>query len=306
MRLVMGVDGGGSKTSALLADETGRVLGRGHSGASNYHSEGVAPAKKALLQAVQAAFLDAGLESRRLDAICLGMAGVDSPADIEWARGWVEHEGLAERVAVHNDGYLLLWAGTPRGWGVGLIAGTGSVTFGRSPDGRETRAGGWGWLHGDEGSAYDLGLSALRAVAQAADGRAAPTLLTGLVLETIGAAEAWGINDYVYQHANQRQRVAALAPLVQRAAQAGDAVAAAIERRAGENLADSALAVVRRLGLASPVPCALGGGALVHDDLLAQELIRAAGNLGLILEPVERVSEPVTGAVRLALMMVDS
>ena len=106
-----------------------------------------------------------------VDVVCFGLAGFDRPDDRQLLAGWADQARWGNRLVMVNDGDLVVAAGTPAGWGVGVIAGTGSIAVGRAPDGRTARAGGWGHLIGDEGSAYGVVLDALRLVARRWDGR---------------------------------------------------------------------------------------------------------------------------------------
>jgi N-acetylglucosamine kinase-like BadF-type ATPase len=307
-RLVMGVDGGGSKTVALLAGEQGQVIGRGLAGASNFQVEGIPAARSALQEAVREAFRSAGAPEQRLASLCLGMAGVSRPDDRQWLDEWLANGKMADRVEIVTDGALLLWAGTPDGWGIGVVSGTGSIAMGCTPEGKWARAGGWGPLLGDEGSAYAMGLAALHAITQAADGRGPQTGLTGLVLEAWELAEPAGLVGFIYQPGTSRLQIAGLGPLVSRAAAQGDAVALEIQAQACADLAKMTAAVAHQLGWPETgqagLPCALGGGVLVHNQAVAQGLIEALGRESIILGPVEKVSEPARGAVRLALRAV--
>src|SRR5512136_2682153 len=235
--LLLGIDGGGSKTVALLADLDGRVLGRGTGGPSNYQVVGIQAAEVALNESIRAAFADAGLAPCAPRAICLGLSGVDRPADQSVIRDWVNAEMPGTPAAIVNDAELVLAAGTPEGWGVALICGTGSIAYGRSPAGRMARAGGWGYLLGDEGSGYAIGLAALRAVLRGYDGRGPQTALTEAILGLPGwkLAEPSELVTRVYQgkpgakpRRIENAEVASLATLVEATAGTGDAVAAGI------------------------------------------------------------------------------
>src|SRR6266540_4003216 len=168
--LVLGIDGGGTHSVALLAEAaTGTVLGRGSSGPSNIQAVGVETALKELEAAVAAAFNTAKLTRSRVAAACLGLAGVDLSEGLDIIRGWADSVSLAEKISVANDATLLFAAGTPEGWGLAIICGTGSIAFTLDCNGKDGRAGGWGYLLGDEGSAWQVGLSGLRAACRAAD-----------------------------------------------------------------------------------------------------------------------------------------
>ncbi|HVL15649.1 MAG TPA: BadF/BadG/BcrA/BcrD ATPase family protein, partial [Gemmata sp.] len=173
--LVLGIDGGATSTTALLADAaTGRVLGRGHGGPSNIQAVGEEAALRQLDVAVGAAFDAAGLPFSTVAAAALGLAGIDvDGADV--IRAWSDRVELTPRISVANDATLLFAAGTPEGWGLAMVAGTGSIAFTLDRDGNEARAGGWGYLMGDEGSAFRLGLLGLRAACRAADNIGPPT-----------------------------------------------------------------------------------------------------------------------------------
>ena len=132
-RMLLGVDGGGTSTEAWLAEVGGEVLGRGVSGPSNAKAVGMEAARQALDAALDAAFDDAGLEPAPVDAACLGLAGFDRPDDRTILTGWADEARLARRLVLVNDGDLVVAAGTPEGWGVGVIAGTGSIAVGRAP-----------------------------------------------------------------------------------------------------------------------------------------------------------------------------
>ncbi|MFO0960645.1 MAG: BadF/BadG/BcrA/BcrD ATPase family protein [Isosphaeraceae bacterium] len=139
---ILGIDGGGTSTTALLADSQGRILGRGTAGPSNAKAVGVEAARRALDGAIVAAFQDAGIDRSPAPVACFGLAGFDRPEDHALLRGWSSAELWAERLVLVNDGELVLAAGTPEGIGVGVISGTGSIAVGKGRDGRMSRAGG--------------------------------------------------------------------------------------------------------------------------------------------------------------------
>ena len=139
MELVVGIDGGGSKTQAAVAGLDGQVLGRGIAGASNYQGVGLAAAQAAIDQAIDAALADACLPQHDVVAACLGLAGVGRADDQAVFDDWVRKRlpGAAFRVA--NDAELVLAAGSDSGWGLAVIAGTGSIAYGRNPVGEVAR-----------------------------------------------------------------------------------------------------------------------------------------------------------------------
>jgi N-acetylmuramic acid 6-phosphate etherase len=297
--LYLGIDGGGTHTVALLGDRAGTVLGRGTAGPSNRQAVGTERAMAALDEAVSAAFAAAGRTRGPVASACLGLAGADRPEDQAVIREWAERVRLAGQVEVTSDAAILLAAGTPEGWGLVLIAGTGSIAFGRAADGRRARAGGWGHLLGDEGSAYALVIAALQAVARAADGRGPATSLTERLLARLGVSQPQGLIAAVYRSGRDRADLAALAPLVVEAAE-DDAVAAAIVEEAAAELAQAGAAVALQLGWSGPLPVALAGGLLLGSEGYRERVLRRLRSLDVQPGAVALVEEPARGALQLA------
>jgi N-acetylmuramic acid 6-phosphate etherase len=206
---------------------------------------------------------------------------------------------------VIEDAALLLAAGTPEGWGVAVVAGTGSMAFARAACGKTARAGGWGPLLGDEGSGYAIALAGLRAAARSADGRAPATLLTDRLLAVYGLTQPQELVSVVYR-GGDRAALAALAPVVMQAAEDGDAVAEAIIREAAAELATAVAAAAGQLDLGSAFPVALAGGLLVSSAGYRDRFLAALADRGLTADSVALVTEPAEGAVRLALDRVSS
>jgi N-acetylmuramic acid 6-phosphate etherase len=299
--LLLGVDGGGSRTRALIADAEGRLLGSGASGSSNLRAAGFAAAAGALRAAVEAAFARAGTTGP-VAAACFGLAGAGREDEQAQIRAWLAAQGFARRVQVVPDAALALAAGTPDGWGVALICGTGSIGYGRAPDGRVARAGGWGYLLGDEGSGYDLAQRGLRLATQTADGRAAAAGVLRAALDHWGVPEPAGLIARVYAPDVTRARIADFARVIVALAEAGDPNARGLLHEAAGELARLALAPARALGLRRP-PVALAGGLLMASPRLRAELAAA---LGGVAGPLATVEEPAQGALVLARRLLAS
>ncbi len=300
--LVIGVDGGGTTTICLLAERaTGKVLGRGVGGPSNIQAVGVDAGLRALDDAIGQAFNEAGLGPAKVGAICLGLAGVDRQEGLDVIHGWAERGSVAESVRVSNDATLLLAAGTPDGWGLAVIAGTGSIAFVKTPDGTFGRCGGWGYLLGDEGSAYMLTLTALRAACRSFDGIAPPTKLVDSFVKRMNLPAAPDLIPAVYRGAWDRSAIAGLAPLVLELAEAGDAVAADIVRQQARELSLTAAGAVGANGLPKKgLPVALAGGVLTNSELYRQHFLDGLREAGIEPGAVQLVTEPAVGAVVLA------
>ncbi|MFA0750431.1 MAG: hypothetical protein SLRJCFUN_000834 [Candidatus Fervidibacter sp.] len=227
MRLVLGVDGGGTNTRAALVAETGEVLGIGLAGPSNYDDVGIAIAQRHIGAAVRQAWRQAGRKRRPADAAFLGMAGVVSDDDRATIRQMAERLQLAppERIGVDHDIRIALAGGLAGQPGIALIVGTGSSCYGRTADGRSWRAGGWGHLLDDYGSGYYLGLQAMVAAVRAADGRGPKTQLLPLVMESLGLKDINELMRRLYYEGMSRAAIAALGPKVLDIAAQGDRVA---------------------------------------------------------------------------------
>jgi len=246
MKLYLGVDGGQSGTTALIGDETGRVLGTGEAGPCNHAAagEGRAKVERAVTGSVTAACAQAGLDPAAVtfEAACFGMSG--GPEDKEEILAGILR---ARRLIVTNDAVIALAGATESGQGIITIAGTGSIAFGRNAEGRCARAGGWGYIFGDEGSGFDIARQATRAVLRAEEGWGPPTRLREILLEATGTSSANELLHLFYTDEWPRSRVARLARLVDAAAADSEPVALEIIHGAAQQLALLAAAVRSQL-----------------------------------------------------------
>lgn len=296
---VLGIDAGGTKTVCLLADEQGSILAEARGGGANLQAHGELEVEKVLHHVMESAIGDRDV---RPAAVCLGIAGVDRPQDADAVRGIMRRIGAKARTLIVNDALVALVAGAGETAGVVIIAGTGSIAYGRNAEGRAARAGGWGYLLGDEGSGFWIGRRALSAVVRAADGRGPVTELTDRVMSHLGLVRPSDLIHETYYRDLKRVAIAGLAPVVEGARASGDAVASEILAQAARELTAAASSVVNRLEMRGEVfPTILAGGIFKAIPWLATEL------MGLLLEVAPRSqtalleSEPAVGAVRLAL-----
>jgi N-acetylglucosamine kinase-like BadF-type ATPase len=290
--LFLGIDGGGSKTLAVIVDEAGRERGRGVAGSSNHEVVGLDRAVAAIHEAVEKATAIARTDLP-LTAAWIGLAGIDHPRDIELLAPAVR--SFAGSVRITNDAELALSA-LPHQVGVAVISGTGSIALGRDAQGALVRAGGWGHVLGDEGSGFGIGREALQCAVRAADGRGPATALLDTILGywQLSAPEAF--LERVYPTFD-KMAIAALAPLVLALARAGDPVACRIEARAAHELALAVMAVARRLGFAAGrLPVAFGGGVLIHEEQLRALITRRIARTWSV-DPI-LVEEPASSAAR--------
>ncbi|MFB3922365.1 MAG: N-acetylglucosamine kinase [Terriglobia bacterium] len=266
----LGIDGGGTRTTAWLADERKRVLGRSVAGASNPLKVGFAPAQREVLRAARGAFRDAGLRFGRLEAVCVGLAGVDRPQMHRPLFTWLRRAIPASHHQLTSDAHIAMRAAIGDSPGIIVISGTGSISFARDDRGRVLRSGGWGAPLDDAGSGYDLGRKALIAALRDYDGRGAFTHLTARVCNALKIPDI----TRVILLPLTPQDIAALFPIVLTAARRRDAVAQQMCEEAGKDLADLALALLRRLGWQRRIVPVVTAGGVFRASLRIRQSFR--------------------------------
>ena len=298
---VIGIDGGGTKTQAVLLDREGREIGRGRAGGSNPNSAGPDAAAAALREVVWAA-LRAPTPPVALDqvaAIGVGVAGT-----VAW-QGWL-HDTLSQAapgvrvVAGKHDAEIALIGGLGKQRGIVVIAGTGSTAYGMNDAGEEAFVGGWGYMLGDEGSGFIIGRAAMRRFLYAVDGRAQPCPLSEAVAAYVGATTFQEIAAWAYGGGPQVRKVADLAPLVMQLAAQGDPDARAIIDEAADELALHVRAISTRLAMPR-CEVALVGGALRWEGELARTVVRRLARDLPGVTPVAPRADAATGAAWLAM-----
>jgi N-acetylglucosamine kinase-like BadF-type ATPase len=303
--LILGIDGGGTKTTALLAeittDDAEKILGRGHAGTSNIKAVGVDNALANLQSAIDAAWQAAGGNRSPVAMAVFGLSGAGRPETQAVVNDWCLANGIAKRSQVVHDALPVLMAGTPAGQGVALIAGTGAVAYAVNDAQKTAIAGGWGYWFGDEGSAFWLGQAAARAVSEAADGRGPETRLTELILNELQIAEPREILSALGRDgADVRFALAKLAPLVTQAAEQNDPVAGNIVIDAAQLLAALVAAAASGAQLNREFALALAGGVICHNTPIRAALLAELAEWKLSPTTVELVNEPAIGCLRLA------
>ncbi|MBI4409618.1 MAG: hypothetical protein HY561_07905 [Gemmatimonadetes bacterium] len=294
----IGIDGGATRATALVTDETGRELARLGGGAGIVKAASPAAGAQALASLAAKALSAAGAASPAA-GLCCALAGAGREPERDAMRTALYAAGVARRVSVVTDAEAAIQDALGTGPGILIIAGTGSIGWGRGDDGQTVRVGGWGELLGDEGSGYAIGLAGLRAAARAVDGRGPATpLLEQLLAETkVKAPE--GLIAWVEQAS--KADVAALAPRVLAAASQGDEVARALGAQAARDLVDHAAALHRRLSPWREAPLvALAGGLLAPGRPLRVAVLQAVRSLPLAFRVLERDVDGARGAAALA------
>jgi N-acetylglucosamine kinase-like BadF-type ATPase len=301
----IGVDGGGTRTRAVVAGEDLVPMGRGGSGPSNASTRPLPLVVETVLEAVGDAAASAAVSSSKAECVAVGLSGVESAGLERPLTSALEESFGAGRVFVTTDARIALAGaspGDPGGPGVVLIAGTGAIAYGRRADGTEARAGGWGPLLGDEGSGYAIARQGLAAVVRDLDGRGPRTAIRDLLFASErGVHTLEQLLGKVYRSEGGAGDVAAYFPVVLQAAKAGDAEARRILGEAGKELALAAITVIHKLALEQEAfPVSTVGGVFGAGDLLLAPLVAALGHVA----PLARVGPPAyppeIGAIRLA------
>ena len=291
---VCGVDGGGTKTTVLCRTLDGVEVGRREFGPFNFNSVGE-KAFKGILSDILS-FIDS-LGSCR--ALCIGGAGMSNPKARESAASVLS--GVSFPYTILCD-YEIAFSGALAGKeGIALIAGTGSVCFGRTTDRKSAMCGGWGHLIGDAGSGYGLGRDALVAITEVYDGYGKQTVLKDLLSEEFGLDCPQKILPYVYS--NDKSAVAAVSRIVEKAYRLGDEVAVEIISSNANALVRLVEAVASRIEISS-CDVALLGGLLENPTALRECFISKLGKKNRNLNCVKPLHNATEGAVLEAMRLI--
>lgn len=300
--LVIGVDGGGTKTLAWVArrDERSNIVtsGQGQSGPGNPRAVGFEAAQRSIQDAIAKALSAAGRTPGSVASVCFGLAGAGRSAEQQQIAQWASAVGISDRVRVCGDIELVLAAGSEDHTGVALISGTGSMAWGRNSLGETARSGGWGYLFGDEGSAYWIAVEALRTAAKSADHRLLRDSLTAAILTELGAGHPSELIEIVYAPETSRERIASLAKVVFE--NAASPLAMDILSRAAEELASMVYALHERLKFQSGYSLSLAGSVLLNQPRFIEAVASKLKSKGSEPGQIATISEPVRGAVALA------
>jgi glucosamine kinase len=295
-RFVVGVDGGGTSTRAVVLDESGAEIARCRGVGAVVTGDAPREAASAVAAVVRAAAEQGGV-ALPAAALWAGLAGAGERSARRAVTEALSGLGLAEAITVGTDVEAAFEDAFGDGPGGMLIAGTGSIALARDLDGATHRVGGWGQHLGDEGSGHWVAMEALRGVVRAHDGRGPSTALREAVMEQLGLEGPTGLIRWAASAS--KGEVAALVPLVAGASSAGDAVARNILGRAADLLAGQLAAVLERSGPWAQKPrIALWGGLIWEGGPLRDLLLRAIHTQELTL--VERELDPPMGAARRA------
>jgi N-acetylglucosamine kinase-like BadF-type ATPase len=295
--LIAGVDGGGTKTEVTIGTVRGDGMivacGTKVVGPGNLHSATPESIGRTCHEALQGL-----LAGKPLQAICFAMAGAGDPVLAHRLEDWATQYHLANRIIVTHDARSLIAAGTTNDEGIALIAGTGSMAYCRTNQGTEDRCGGWGFMFGDEGSAYDLAIAALRHAVATLDGRQPRSMLVDLISRHFQPVPPRGWLKVL--QSQPRNQIADLARLVTQAAQAADPVAQGLIGHSAQCLSELVVTLAKRHWSGQPIELVLAGGLARNVTGLRDQIEQSIIEQGVPLRATMLVEHPALGALRLA------
>lgn len=299
MKYVAGMDGGGTKTAVTVADENGRTIRAFTSGAINYNGQDEESIRNSFHE-IMAVIGDAcgGLE--HCACICVGAAGVSNPDVHDRIVADVRSSGYEGDLTITGDHETALRGALESSFGMILIAGTGSICFGRNESGLIYRAGGCGHLIDDEGSGYSIGRELLTAVAKANDGRIPPTAITGLVYERLRVETVRELIGFAHDKSTNKKDIAALAPLLSAACEMGDETAFGIVSKSAASLLELVIPVAEMLSMQEG-KLALSGSVLLKNDYVRNAFEELLNHRYPKMRGIPALEDTSKGAVIMAL-----
>ena len=299
---VIGVDGGGTKTDAVLVDSAGKVLSRVRGGSSNYQALGPAKLKDVLMSIFNEILTKAMITSSSLNRIYLGLAGAGRLSDQQEIKNIFSDTEFKDLITVNSDAIIALAGAFSNQPGIILIAGTGAICFGKNNQGDVVRSGGWGYLLGDEGGGYYIGKSAIIASLKDFDGRGETTSLRPIIETKFNLTSIDQIIPLIYKNNIDRVMIADLAPIVFEQAKLNDTISRQIIKEVGVELGHLAKAVAKRLDFADEkIKIALIGSIFKQKDLLVKEISKELYEISWDIQIMEPNYDPAIGAAILAL-----
>ena len=302
--IYLGVDGGGTKTHAVLLDDTETPIGEGFAGASNPLRVGVETAVANIYQAAVAACDGANRSRDDIAAATFGLAGVRRRDLRQRIRERFVEKLNIKRIEVVTDAEIALFGTTMGKAGVVLIAGTGSICYGKNDAGETAIAGGWGPLAGDEGGGSNIARRGLQAIAKASDGRGQSTKLSAAGIEYFRTSTPENLLVAIYSPQMDNAKIAGFARFVVETARAGDAVAVEILKEAGFELGLAVNAVIAKLRLKNKkIPIGQVGSIFRAGSLLTESLVETVRRFAPKAYLAEPLLQPASAAAQMALFL---
>ncbi|CAH1213863.1 N-acetylmuramic acid/N-acetylglucosamine kinase [Paenibacillus allorhizoplanae] len=298
-RYVAGLDGGGTKTAVTIVDESGLEVHTFTSGAINYNGQDEASVQASLAEIFRT--IDRVCDGLGHCAqVCIGAAGVSNPTVTTRLESSVRACGYKGPLFITGDQDTALSGAHNRELGIILIAGTGSICYGKNEAGDTHRAGGYGYLIDDEGSGYSIGRDLLSVVVRAHDGRLPATVITGMVFEQLGMTSIQQIIGFVYDKQTNKKDIAALAPILSQACELGDEAALAIADKSARSLLELVVPVTEKLSMQEGV-LAMAGSALLKNSFIQTAFINGLKERYPAMTCITPKRDAASGAALMAL-----
>ena len=259
-KLIIGIDGGGTKTKAAIGDLDGNVLGTQTDSSSNYHLVGEEQTEEVFRNLIDGLLNKQGATKDDVTAVCLGLSGVDRPDDREVMSRILNNLDIEDKTVLVNDAVIALMGGALSDHGIIVISGTGSISYGISRQGEVDRVGGWGHVLDDEGSGYKIGHDGLRAIMRAHDGRRELTKISKIILDSLGMQKPEQLVAWSAREGLKKPVVARLAAHVFEAFRLDDKAAQQIVEHHADELALGVRILVKRMQMPPSVIVVLCGG----------------------------------------------
>jgi N-acetylglucosamine kinase-like BadF-type ATPase len=303
MKYVIGVEGGGTKTNAALADENGIIKYRSTSGPSNFLIVGLEKACENIISGLEKCISDSGIPKSDIPVIMLGLTGAGRALDQNnMKNAFKEYSSkngyLFNDILVDSDARISLEAAFPNKPGMIIIAGTGSIMFGKDGDGNLFRVGGWGRILGDEGSGLYIGKKGLMAVVRQIDGRGEITLISEIISNKHNLNSLETIVKAVY---TDNFDIASLAPSVFEAAEKNDKIALSILDDAAEELCLHIKTMIKKIKFENKIGISFVGSILTNDNYVRTRLLNKISNEIKVLDVISSEAEPLDGAIVMAI-----
>jgi len=306
---IVGVDGGGTKTHAVITDKQGNILAEHFGGPSNFQIIGVEKAAETIFSLIRSCCKSVDASTENLFSVACGLTGAGRVGDqqrmAEGLRRYARRKkSPLNNIIIESDARIALEGAFKGGAGIILIAGTGSIAFGKDEQERIHRVGGWGRILGDEGSGYYIGKLGVTAVTRHLDGRGEKTMLTKMIARKFGLTDQTAIINAVYKDGFD---LASVAPLVMEAARKKDKVStliieqAVIELAEHVRVASSKILSSTRSTVKSKVKLAFIGGLIANRTLLSELLRKYIQENISLVSIIEPMASPAYGAAILAM-----
>lgn len=308
MDYILGVDGGATKTFVQITDTSGKVISESNYGSSNFKSVGIDAARKNIDQAILKAINKINIHDKfKFRYACFGLAGNDSTMDNSTYRKIIFESAISDYLdpastLICNDTKVGLAAGSNSKNRIIIICGTGSNCFGINEEGKEVKVNGWDYILSDEGSGYEIGLKALKAVIRAYDGRGGKTLLSRTIMEDLKLKNINELVSWTYGTTFFKNKIASLARTVCKTAEEGDEMSRKILEEAALEAVNSISVVAEKLGFAEKeFDLVFVGNVFKCEKYFKSIVMKEIKNKFRMVNFVPLMEKPVQGAIKLAI-----